>query len=129
MLHSKRIVVLYGTQTFTSKEVAERIWRTSKALGFHGPVQGLDDYQISNLIHEEFVIFVCSTAGRGDEPENMKKFWKFLLKRSLPTNSLAKMKFGILGLGDSSYQQFNFVAKKLHKRLMQLGATPIIEVG
>lgn len=29
-------------------------------------------------------------------------------------------------MGDSSYPKFNFTAKKLHKRLLQLGAKPIV---
>lgn len=59
----------------------------------------------------------------------MQKFWKFLLRKSLPSDSLAKLNFGVIGLGDSSYQKFNFVAKRLHKRLIQLGANPIQPVG
>lgn len=36
----------------------------------------------------------------------------------------------MLGLGDSSYAKFNFVAKKLHRRLTQgLGATALCPVG
>lgn len=129
MLESHRLLVLYGSQTFTAQEAAERIWRTSKALGFRGPVQAMDDYPISKLIHEEFAVFVCSTTGQGDEPDNMKRFWKFLLRKSLPSNSLAKLKFGVLALGDSSYSKFNFVGKKLHKRLLQLGAMPLLDIG
>ncbi|XP_053619862.1 NADPH-dependent diflavin oxidoreductase 1 isoform X2 [Plodia interpunctella] len=124
-----RIVVLYGSQTFTAQEIAERIWRSLKLLGFRGPVQPMDDYPISRLIHEEYAIFVCATTGQGDEPDNMKKFWKFLLRKSLPANSLLRLKFGVLGLGDSTYAKFNFVGKKLHKRLIQLGATPLIDIG
>lgn len=59
----------------------------------------------------------------------MKNFWKFLLRKSLPSNSLEKLNFGVIGLGDSSYAKFNFVAKRLHKRLIQLGANPILPVG
>lgn len=129
MVDSKRIVVLYGSQTYTAQEIAEKIWRTTKVLGFRGPVQAMDDYPISQLIKEEFAIFVCATTGQGDEPDNMKRFWKFLLKKNLPSNSLIRLKFGVLALGDSSYVKFNFVGKKLHKRLEQLGATPLLDVG
>lgn len=59
----------------------------------------------------------------------MQKFWKFLLRKSLPTDSLTKLNFGVIGLGDSSYLKFNFVAKRLHKRLVQLGANPVLSVG
>lgn len=124
-----RLLVLYGSQTFTAQEIAERIWRVTKALGFRGPVQAMDDYPIQKLIHEEFALLVCATTGHGDEPDNMKRFWKFLLRKNLPANSLVKLKYGVLGLGDSSYSKFNFAGKKLHKRLMQLGATPLLDIG
>ncbi|CAG9794683.1 unnamed protein product [Diatraea saccharalis] len=129
MKENRRILVLYGSQTFTAKEMAERIWRMTKVLEFKGPVQAFDEYPISKLIHEEFAMFVCATTGQGDEPDNMKKFWKFLLRKNLPSTSLVKLKYGVIGLGDSSYAKFNFVGKKLHKRLMQLGATPLLDIG
>ena len=59
----------------------------------------------------------------------MKKFWKFLLRKNLPADSLTNLKFAVIGLGDSSYQKFNFVAKRLHKRLLQLGAVSILPVA
>lgn len=59
----------------------------------------------------------------------MKNFWKFLLRKSLPSDSLSSLNFGVIGLGDSSYSKFNFVAKRLHKRLLQLGANAIEAVG
>lgn len=35
----------------------------------------------------------------------------------------------MLGLGDSSYVKFNFAAKRLNKRLMQLGGQTIVPLG
>lgn len=35
----------------------------------------------------------------------------------------------MLGLGDSSYVKFNFAAKRLHKRLQQLGAQAVVPLG
>lgn len=87
----------------------------------------MDDFEVNCLPQQQIVIFVCSTTGQGEEPDNMKKFWRFLLRKDLPQNSLLAMNFGVLGLGDSSYQKFNFAAKKLHKRLLQLGAKPILD--
>ncbi|EPY88300.1 hypothetical protein CB1_000180001, partial [Camelus ferus] len=38
------------------------------------------------------------------------------------------MDFAVLGLGDSSYARFNFVAKKLYRRLLQLGGSALLPV-
>lgn len=92
-------------------------------------VEALDSYNVANLISESLVIFVCSTTGQGDPPDNMKNFWRFVFRKSLPAGSLCRLDCAVLGLGDSSYPKFNFVAKKLHKRLMQLGASVLLPVG
>lgn len=126
---TRRLVILYGSQTGTAQDLAELIWRNSKQYHFHGRVQCMDSYDVRDLIQESLVVFVCSTTGQGDEPDNMKSFWKFLLRKSLPSDSLRGMKFAVLGLGDSSYAKFNFVAKRLNKRLQQLGAEEIIPIG
>ncbi|XP_037945480.1 NADPH-dependent diflavin oxidoreductase 1-like, partial [Teleopsis dalmanni] len=94
-----------------------------------GPVLPIDKFPIEQLIKETLIIFVVATTGNGDEPDNMKKTWKFLLRKSLPTESLQGLTFALLGLGDSSYVKFNFAAKKLNKRLLQLGAKALIPIG
>ncbi|CRK94651.1 CLUMA_CG008151, isoform A [Clunio marinus] len=126
---NRKILILYGSQTGTAQDISENIWRESKRFHLKGNVKSMNDYDVKQLIEEEIVIFVCSTTGQGEEPDNMKKFWKFLLRKNLPADSLERLQFGVLGLGDSSYQKFNFVAKRLHKRLMQLGAAPLQPVG
>ena len=47
---------------------------------------------MSQLIYEVTVIFVCSTTGQGEEPDNMKQFWRFLLRKNLPPDSLQGMR-------------------------------------
>lgn len=129
MLNSRKVTILYGSQTGTAQDLAEQIYRETKLYHFNGPVQSMDCYDITNLINEIFVIFVCSTTGQGDEPDNMKSFWRFLLRRNLPSDSLSGLRFGVIGLGDSSYSKFNFVAKRLGKRLSQLGGREILPIG
>lgn len=145
---TRKLIVLYGSQTGTAQDIAENIWRGSKRYHFVGGVMAMDDFDVKGLIEEEVVIFVCSTTGQGgkchrdgairvcchnqiilDEPDNMKNFWKFMLKKSLPSDSLSSLNFGVIGLGDSSYSKFNFVAKRLHKRLLQIGAKAVCPVG
>ena len=55
--------------------------------------------------------------------------WRFLLRKDLPSGSLASLKFTVFGLGDSAYDKFNAMAKKLTQRLLDLGASLIHKVG
>ncbi|CBZ56126.1 hypothetical protein NCLIV_065520 [Neospora caninum Liverpool] len=86
-----------------------------------------------NLAHGEredaVVVFVVATTGYGEMPENAQKFWRLLLRASLPPNLLTNLKFAIFGLGDRLYRQFNFAARKLQMRLKQLGAQEFYRIG
>lgn len=127
-VHTK-LTILYGSQTGNAQDIAERIWRESKKYYFKSLVNPLDEYDFSQLLSDECVVFVCSTTGQGEVPDNMKKFWRFILRKYLPSEILAHMRFAVLGLGDSSYVKFNFTAKKLFKRIQQLGGVPILPIG
>lgn len=123
------LLVLYGSQTGTAQDTAQRIGRQAQRRQLQVQVLPLDNYNVANLISESLVVFVCATTGQGDPPDNMKNFWRFVFKKSLPVGSLSRLDCAILGLGDSSYPKFNFVAKKLYKRLLQLGASMLLPVG
>lgn len=88
----------------------------------------LNDFQ-TQLPNTQYVIFVCSTTGQGEVPDNMKFFWQFLLRKNLPPNSLQDTNFAVFGLGDSSYVKYNYVSKMLFNRLKQLGGTPLLRRG
>ncbi|EPZ36052.1 Flavodoxin/nitric oxide synthase domain-containing protein [Rozella allomycis CSF55] len=123
------MLILYATQTGTAQYVAERIAKDAyrKAVDFR--IRGMDEIDYLDLPNEKVIIFVCSTTGDGEAPEQMVNLWKFLLKRSLPGDFLADVSCSVFGLGDSSYAKFNYPAKKLWKRLIQLGAKMIGDRG
>ncbi|XP_068020311.1 NADPH-dependent diflavin oxidoreductase 1 isoform X2 [Melanerpes formicivorus] len=129
MMAERRVLVLFGSQTGTAEDAAERIGREAKRRHFQCRVEALDSYDVANLINEPLVVFVCATTGQGDPPDNMKTFWRFLFRKSLSPSSLCQLDYAVLGLGDSSYPKFNFIAKKLHKRLLQLGGNPLLPVA
>ncbi|CAH8825511.1 unnamed protein product [Trichobilharzia szidati] len=135
------ITILYGSQTGNAKNIAELLTLQAHRIFGHKCATAhlqcppkllllpMNDYiPVSRLAKENgIVIFVCSTTGYGVPPDNMSLFWKKLMNRALiPGRSLPPdLRFAVLGLGDSSYTMFNFVAKKLYRRLVQLGATPL----
>ncbi|XP_071722157.1 NADPH-dependent diflavin oxidoreductase 1 isoform X2 [Rutidosis leptorrhynchoides] len=126
---ARNLLILYASQTGNALDVADRIGREAELRGCPAVVRSIDEYDAASLPHEDTVIFVVSTTGQGDAPDSMKIFWRYLLQRNLGASWLKGMHCAVFGLGDSGYQKYNFVAKKLDKRLSDLGATAIIERG
>ncbi|XP_058078342.1 NADPH-dependent diflavin oxidoreductase 1-like isoform X4 [Magnolia sinica] len=129
MEEKPRLLILYASQTGNALDAAERVGREAERRGCHASVLSMDEFDSSRLPYEDTIIFVVSTTGQGDTPETMKVFWRFLLQRNLSRQWLEGVHYAVFGLGDSGYQKYNFAAKKLDKRLVDLGASPIIERG
>jgi sulfite reductase alpha subunit-like flavoprotein len=94
-------------------------------------VQGRSDCASGkpDLISENLVIFVASTTGSGVEPRAMTELWNTLLRSDLPEDLFEGLPFAVFGLGDTSYESFNWAAKKLSRRMQSLGAEEIMERG
>ena len=124
------LLILYGTETGTSEDVAFSILNRIKRTSTPCYISSIDSYDyLHNLPEQKLVLFVVSTTGDGDVPTNMKAFWTFLLRKSLPGNVLDHLRYSVFGLGDSSYEKFNASAKRLSVRLRQLGAQEFCPIG
>lgn len=122
-------MILYGSETGNAQDVAEEIGRLAERLHFDSTVLDLDSVQLRDVVKPTVVIFVLSTAGQGEMPQNARAFWKTLLSSALRPGILRKLRFSSFGLGDSSYAQFNVAHRMLHGRLSQLGAQTFCERG
>ena len=130
----QEVAVLFGSQTGNAQDVAEDLKRQICRSARYGRLrvrsctcQALDDFDVTALPLRTIAIFVTSTTGQGDPPDNMRKFWRFLCRKSLPLkSSLPDLNYAVFGLGDSSYPKYNVVARKLYKRLEDLGAEPMV---
>ncbi|KAL8663728.1 MAG: hypothetical protein Q9202_003674 [Teloschistes flavicans] len=127
--HDRIAAVGYGSETGNAQEYAEETGRLLERLHFQVVVSNLDIFEPAYLARFNFVILVVSTTGQGDLPINARLFWKKLLRRKLSPNYLGNVTFTTFGLGDSSYPQFNWAVRKLHKRFLQLGAREICQRG
>ncbi|RFU34896.1 hypothetical protein B7463_g1473, partial [Scytalidium lignicola] len=127
--HDRSALVLYASETGNSQDVAEELGRTAERLHFLTQVLDMDSIELSDLLKFTVIIFAVSTTGQGEFPRNSRKFWKSLLRKRLPPDYLDHMTFALFGLGDSSYPKFDFAARKLHKRLLQLSAKELYPFG
>ncbi|KAK0636902.1 hypothetical protein B0T17DRAFT_485500 [Bombardia bombarda] len=129
-IEGRTMMVLYGSETGNAEEIAMELVKMARRLHFQTVVDEMDSFKLTDLLRYSVVIFVTSTTGQGDMPRNTTKFWRNLLREKLSkTNCLAPVNFAIFGLGDSSYPKFNWAARKLRVRLLQLGASEFFKQG
>jgi len=117
------IAVIYASQGGTAAELAQR---TVQALGTRARAWPLSDFTPQTLGNLQTALFIVSTYGEGDPPDTANTFHQRAL--AWPASaSLSSMRFGLLALGDRTYQQFCGYGKQLENWLHQHGARALFD--
>lgn len=83
----------------------------------------LDEYlKKEKFTNERLYIFIVSSTGDGEFPDNGNNFYWFLMKSSKDNSDFSNVRFTLLGLGSSDYSTFMGVPNYLHKTLTKLKA-------
>jgi sulfite reductase (NADPH) flavoprotein alpha-component len=120
-----KLSIIFASQTGNAKGVAEALEQEAKALGIEVALFDASDYKGKSLAKETHVIIVASTNGEGEAPDNAIELHEFLQSKKAP--KLPNLKYGVIGLGDSSYEFFCQTGKDFDAYLSKLGATSFIE--
>ena len=115
-----KINFLYGTQTGNSESLARNAADLASKNNFDSNLLSLDDVSMDQLKEMEKAVFVISTYGEGEMPDGAQLFWESLSSEIAP--KLNNLSFGVISLGDTSYEMFCNAGKLLDFRLEQLGA-------
>lgn len=129
----RQLIVAFGSQTGTAEGFAARI-RDMAVTQMSCPctVMDMSDLRPEVLLKREegFIwLFCVATYGEGEPTDNARPFFRWLAKKSLEPRCLAGVEYAILGFGSREYEQFNWAAKTLDKRLQRLGAVPVCSRG
>lgn len=119
------LTVLYGSQTGNGEGLAEALGEQANALGINARVLDMAEFKPRQLKSESFVAVITSTHGEGDPPDNALDLYEFIHGRKAP--SLKHLKYGVLALGDTSYEHYCQTGKDFDAAFARLGATALVE--
>lgn len=117
------ITLISGSTLGNAEDVAECLSEQLNASGFttevmHGP-------KLNELVLNGEWLVITSTHGAGELPDNLQPLLE-QIEQQKP--DLSQIRFGAIGLGDSSYDHFCGAIKKLDQELLRRGAKRIGQI-
>ncbi|GIU13538.1 flavodoxin [Shewanella sp. MBTL60-007] len=120
----KKVNLVFGTVYGGAQYVAETLDQALLELGRETQL-----YQPEQLVgfvppENELLLIICSTTGQGDLPDDIQP-WFNEMKSKAPY--LPELKFGLIALGDSSYETYCGAGEQFLSLFEELGAKQIGE--
>ncbi|KPP71138.1 NADPH--cytochrome P450 reductase-like [Scleropages formosus] len=127
----RNVVVFYGSQTGTGEEFANRLSKDAQRYGMRGMAADPEEYDMSELsrlpeIENSLSVFCMATYGEGDPTDNAQDFYDWLQEGDA---CLDGVKYTVFALGNKTYEHYNAMGKYVDKRLEELGAKRIFDLG
>ncbi|XP_072557394.1 NADPH--cytochrome P450 reductase-like isoform X2 [Paramormyrops kingsleyae] len=127
----RNVVVFYGSQTGTGEEFANRLSKDAQRYGMRGMAADPEEYDMSELprlteIDNSLAVFCMATYGEGDPTDNAQDFYDWLQQGEV---DLSGVKYTVFALGNKTYEHYNAMGKYVDKRMEELGASRIFDLG
>ncbi|KAJ9099199.1 hypothetical protein QFC21_004079 [Naganishia friedmannii] len=129
------LAILYASDGGNAEKVAKKLASRAKTRGVATRLFTMDEFNFDDIKLEEHVVFLTSTAGQGEAPQNGRVTYKAFMAAT-ESEDWAKVNFTVFGMGDSHYwprpedaHYYNKPAKDLDARLEKVGAKRMAALG
>ena len=119
------LLVAYASQTGNAEAIARKTAESLNAAGLETEILPLSAVKANTLQAFNRILFVVSTTGEGDAPNNAEAFQQKVMQSDL---SLSHLQYAILALGDSGYTFFCGFGHTLDAWLQQVHAMPLFDL-
>lgn len=116
------ITLITGSTLGGAEYVADHLADLLEQDGHHTVI--VNQATLAELEPTSVWLIVCSTHGAGDYPDNFQPFVEQLTQGQ---PDLSTVKYGLIGLGDRSYDTFCAAARNIDNLLTELGAKRVGE--
>ena len=125
----RHLVIAYGSNFGTNKELAERFAERSHFHGYTSDVITLNELAESPPGNQPWLLAVMTSTYTSNPPSNATGFKTWLERTGPGTPTWRSCRYLVWGLGNSQWNAFLAFPKYVHQKLGELGATPLAEFG
>lgn len=119
-----QVAVVYASQTGYAEQLARQTLQSLQTAGLSARLHGFGTLTLDDLRHAGQVLFVVSTTGDGEPPDMAVAFSRLAMRQPA---ELAGLRYGLLALGDSDYEDFCGFGRQLRQWLQASGAQPLFD--
>ena len=112
--------IIYATETGNAEGIANRLAARLGQQGTRTELHAMGDFRPTALRKLNQVVFIISTHGEGDPPDEALELFEYLDSKRAP--ELPELNYRVLALGDRSYSKFCEAGRLLDEKLQKLGA-------
>ncbi len=113
------LTILYASESGNCEALAMRAKKNAQKHGLDAKVFDFADADFALLSKAKNLLVFAATWGEGDPPSRAVDFYTALMSEQAPR--IEGVRFAVLALGDTAYQQFCATGKAIDARLEALG--------